>query len=217
VAKSNVFSLHFYEDILKMIHSALYPNFADRAAARNMVLEMVEIQKAARRTDMGQAPVQPVQEEQEQEHGLSMFDVMFGGRDDDEPEDEPEPTAQDFRGAFLETFPEDVQQLVDSILSKSITLTDPTIREFFTNHRNDPSIPELLSILNESFEGLERTFGFDTTIGFFSNIPTYVQTFFEDNLTQFQADLLNESSPIGAAFKRYLDAEIKEAKEILLN
>ena len=32
-----------------------------------------------------------------------------------------------------------------------------------------------------------------------------------------EADLLNESSHIGAAFKRYLDAEIKEAKEILLN
>lgn len=220
VAESNVFSLHFYEDILKMIHSALYPNFADRAAARNMIQEMVEIQKAARRTDMGQAPVQPVQEhqEQEQEQGLSMFEAMFGGRDDEhEPEDEPEPTAQDIRVSFLETFPENVRQLVDSIVSKSIILTDPKIREFFTNHRNDPSIPELLSILNESFTGLEKSLGFEATIGFFSDINKYVETFFEENLTQFQDDLLNESSPIGAAFKRYLDAEIKEAKQILLN
>ena len=227
VEESNVFSLHFYEDILKMIHSALYPNFANRAAARNMVREMVEIQKAARRKDLGQAPVQPVQEEQEQEqeNGLSMFEVMFGGQNDDEhaPEDEPEPTAQDLKAAFLEILPEDIQQLVDTILSKSIILTDPDIREFFTNYRNDQSIPGLLSILNESFTVLETHFRFNTTIGFFSNITTYVQTFFNDedgniDLRQFQKDVLNESCPLGAAFKSYLDAEIKEAKkEMLLN
>ena len=224
VAESNVFSLHFYEDILKMIHSALYPNFANRAAAQNMVREMVEIQKAARRKDLGQAPVQPVQPvQEEQENGLSMFEVMFGGRDEpeDEHEDEPEPTAQDFRVAFLKTFPEDVQQFVDNILSKSIILTDPKIREFFKNHRCDTPILDSLSVLNKQFTALETHFGFDKTIGYFSDIQTYVQTFFNDegeniDLSQFQVDVLNESCPLGAAFKSYLDAEIKEAKKEML-
>jgi hypothetical protein len=225
VAESNMFSLHFYEDILKMVHSALYPNFNDRAAARNMVWEMVQIQKAARRQDLGQAPVQSVQEEQEKDdvNGVSLFEVMFGDdKHEPEHEHEPEPehTAQDLKEVFLEMLDESTKALVSERVS-TILLTDPSVKEFFRDHRNDASPPELLSKFLTSFTALEKTFGFDRAIGYFSNIQTYIETFFEDDedenidLSQFRNDVLNESSPLGEAFKRYLDAAIKEARDSL--
>lgn len=223
VAENTMFSLHFYEDILKMVHSALYPNFDDRAAARNMVWEMVQIQKAARRQELGQAPVQSFQEEQEPEkddvNGVSLFEAMFGDGEP-EPEHEHEPTAEDLKDDFLKMLDESTNALVSQNLP-TILLTDPVIQDFFKNHRNDPSPPELLSKFLTSFTALENMFGFERAIGFFSDIPTYIETFFDNDedenidFSQFRTDVLNESSPLGAAFKRYLDAAIKEARASL--
>jgi len=219
VAENTMFSLHFYEDILKMVHSALYPNFDDRAAARNMVWEMVQIQKAARRQELGQAPVQSVQEEPEKDdvNGVSLFEAMFG---DGEPEHEHEPTAEDLKNDFLEIVDESIRDLVSERLL-TILLTDSVVQESFKNHRNDASPPELLSKFLTSFTDLEKGVGFEKAIGYFSDIPTYIETFFDNDedenidFSQFRTDVLNESSPLGAAFKRYLDAAIKEARASL--
>jgi hypothetical protein len=222
VAENTMFSLHFYEDILKMVHSALYPNFDDRAAARNMVWEMVQIQKAARRQELGQAPVQSVQEERVKDdvNGVSLFEAMFGDEHEPEHEHEHEPTAENLKDVFLKMLDESTRDLVSQRLP-TILFTDSVVRDFFKNHRNDASPPELLSKFLTSFTALETMFGFEKAIGFFSNIKTYVETFFEDDedenidLSQFRTDVLNESSPLGAAFKRYVDAAIKEARASL--
>lgn len=221
VAQNNGFSLEFYEDVLKMIHSALYPNFNDATLVRQMVREMVEFQKSQRRKDQGQAPVV----EQETGSGMSMFAAMFGDDTEPEPETEAELTVEYFKNCFLEMLPKDISEKVDSRLGASpVVFTCGDVRGFFTNRQSsDADVetlpPSLSKYYTREFQDLISALNFLDVMKFFSDIQAYIDTFFSDdeeegiNLADFRADVLNTSSDLSKAFNRYVEAAINEATE----
>jgi len=144
VSANNGFSPEFYEDVLRIVHSALYPNIKDMYTVRSMVRDMVNIQKAQRRTEQGQAPVK-----EETEVGFSMCSAMFGD-DDPEPENEPEPTVEELKDEFVKLLPENISNLVDSSLEANpVVFTCGDVRDFFTKRQSsgaeDDPLPQSLS------------------------------------------------------------------------
>ena len=214
VAENNGFSLQFYEDILRMIHSALYPNFDEITAVRQMVRDMVAIQMAARRKEQGQAPV-------EEEHvGFSMCDAIDEVMFVEESQPEPECMEEHLKNFFLGMLSQDERELVcQRIDSNPVVLICNDMKKFFTvNHDKPETLPESLSkYLTESIQGIINISGVQATMNCFSNVRDYIENFFDDDedegidLCEFRNQVLDESSELSKAFNNYVAAAITEA------
>ena len=214
VAENNGFSLQFYEDILRMIHSALYPNFDEITAVRQMVRDMVAIQMAARRKEQGQAPV-------EEEHGgFSMCDAMFGGESQAEFQPETECMEECLKDVFLGMVPLDKLDLVRTRIDSNpvVFICDDMKTVFGLHYKKPETLPEsLLKYFTESIKALIDNFGVQATMTYFSDFRRYIETFFDDDeddgidLSEFRNEVLDESSELSKAFKNYVTAAITEA------
>ncbi len=223
VSANNGFSPEFYEDVLRIVHSALYPNIKDMNTVRSMVRDMVNIQKAQRRTEQGQAPLK-----EETEVGFSMCIAMFGDDNEPEPENEyePEPTVEELEDNFVKMLPQDISKLVESRLKANpVVFTCGDVRDFFTEHQSS-SLPQSLSkYFTQEITDLLSAFdnSFSEAMNYFINIQTYIETFFPDpdeegdeekvNFAEFRETVLDEKTEPSKAFNRYVEAAINEATE----
>ena len=223
VSDNNGFSPEFYEDLMRIVHSALYPNIKDMDTVRKMVREMVNIQKSQRMREQGQAPVK----EETDTAAFSMCIAMFGDHDEPEPEPENEPTVEELKGEFVKMLPENTSELVNSRLGANpIVFTCKNVRGFFTNRpysgaQDDPLPPPLSKYFTTELRELISAFddSFSDVMNYFLNIQTYVETFFPDeeekgiDFAEFRAAVLDETTELSKAFNRYVEASINEATE----